>query len=494
MVAATAAKGNKAVAIVVAALRSFPVACTLGAALGVAAIVLSTTQALGVGLMMAALGIIVGVVGVLTAAVIRTFQVLTKHVARNNFGICTGLRTGSSSQPGFTEWLSAKLDDLASTSVDGPLTFGQLWTGSASSADVAPRQREVDLRLVTTCLSESQPFELPMTQGRYYFDADEWAQLFPGAVLQHMLANARKSEDSGENIRLANHKPPLTRMPLAHDLPVIVATRMSLSFPLLISAIPMWTVDRRTDRLVKVWFTDGGLCNNFPVQMFDAALPTRPTFAINLGRFGNDADQARDENENVRYAKDNRSGIAPRVAAIPHVGLGAIVGFAGQAFNAARNWSDVVQLDQPGYRDRIVEVLQTKEQGGMNLDMSGPTIDRLARRGEAAAAAMVDQFGSAHYRDSFTGWDNHRWIRYRATLAALPDWLTSFRRGTEALAMSLDKAPSLSMSAGEQTLAAVLTDRLVSVAEELDAADPEQVHGLTHSPRPPTVLRRVPEL
>ena len=38
-------------------------------------------------------------------------------------------------------------------------------------------------------------------------------------------------------------------------------------------------------QFVKEWFTDGGFCSNFPVHLFDAALATRPTFAINLGRF-----------------------------------------------------------------------------------------------------------------------------------------------------------------------------------------------------------------
>jgi spore coat polysaccharide biosynthesis protein SpsF (cytidylyltransferase family) len=48
---------------------------------------------------------------------------------------------------------------------------------------------------------------------------------------------------------------------LAGDLPVIVATRLSLSFPLLISAIPMATIDdsRRPEIAFQTqWFTDGG--------------------------------------------------------------------------------------------------------------------------------------------------------------------------------------------------------------------------------------------
>lgn len=63
--------------------------------------------------------------------------------------------------------------------------------------------------------------------------------------------------------------------PAPADLPVLVATRMSLSFPALIAAVP----------LAAAWFTDGGLCANLPVHFFDTALPRRPTFALNLGPF-----------------------------------------------------------------------------------------------------------------------------------------------------------------------------------------------------------------
>ncbi|HSB87987.1 MAG TPA: hypothetical protein VLD86_16860, partial [Ilumatobacteraceae bacterium] len=461
MLAATSANGSKTRALVWAVLRSFPIACLLGVAPGVAAIVLGARQSGGVGVVLVLLGVLAALIGLLVAVLLRAYLVLTRKVTANNFGICTGLRLADSTGPGFTDWLADKIDDLAG--VSRPLTFGQLWTGTDESKAVPPGERDIDLRMVTTCLSESQPFEMPSVQGRYFFDAKEWGLLFPEPVVAHLVAHHRAGEPE-EDARLAAHQPPLTRMPLPEDLPVIVATRMSLSFPLLISAIPMWTIDRRKDEFVKVWFTDGGLCNNFPVQLFDAALPTRPTFAINLGRFGLDSDEKDEEVHNVRFARDNRSGIAPRVSRIPSTGRKAITGFAGQAFNSARNWSDVSQLDQPGYRDRVFEVLQTKLQGGMNLDMQGGTIGRLAARGAAAGAAMVDQFTQPHYRDTFTGWDNHRWIRYRATLAAFPDWLASFKRGFEALNIAAPNTPSVDITNDAAALATTITDDLTALA------------------------------
>jgi hypothetical protein len=329
--------------------------------------------------------------------------------------------------------------------------------------------------------------------GRYFFDEAEWRQLFPKKVVDHLCAHPVPGEEA-ENQLLAAHQPPLTRMPAAEQLPVIVATRMSLSFPLLISAIPMWTIDRRSKQIVKVWFTDGGLCNNFPVQLFDSALPTRPTFAINLGRFAADADEKDDERANVRYARNNRSGIAPRLSVIPTTGRAAVTGFASQALNAARNWSDVAQLDQPGYRDRIVEVLQTKAQGGMNLNMPGPTIDRLAGRGSAAASAMIEQFNEPSYRETFTGWDNHRWIRYRAALAALPDWLASFSRGVAVLDIDPASTPSIDIDGPSAELAGTLARGVTDLAAAVAEATPAAVAGLVSDPRPVTVLRRVPQL
>ncbi len=171
-----------------------------------------------------------------------------------------------------------------------------------------------------------------------------------------------------------------------------------------------------------------------------------------------------------------------------------MAGFAGQAFNSARNWSDVAQLDQPGYRDRIVEVLQTTEQGGMNLDMQGATIDRLANRGAAAAAVMVEQFNQPKYRTKFTGWDNHRWIRYRATLASLPDWLTSFKRGAAVLAIDPHDTPGIDINRAAAELAQQITERLADLADVIAAAEPEVLEAMVADPRPKTVLRRVPHL
>ena len=77
-------------------------------------------------------------------------------------------------------------------------------------------------------------------------------------------------------------------LPAAPDLPILLGARMSLSFPILLSAVPLYAanVTRRNEQgkfeLERCWFSDGRLTSNFPIHFFDAPLPSRPTFGINL--------------------------------------------------------------------------------------------------------------------------------------------------------------------------------------------------------------------
>jgi hypothetical protein len=312
----------------------------------------------------------------------------------------------------------------------------------------------------------------------------------------------------------------LRRLPSGEHLPVIVATRMSLSFPLLISAVPLWVIDRRADSTKQTltalhqalpagaalpasglvfrqaWFTDGGFCSNFPVQMFDAAMPSRPTFAINLGRFSAGEEPAADERDNVRWAHTNSSGLLPSFSDLPTKGVAAVGGFASAALNTARNWSDNTQLDMPGYRDRIVRILQTKDEGGLNLFMDSTTLTRLATRGTAAGDVITEQFLERRYPPSqprSTGWDNHRWVRYRALLSTLPAWLDSYSQGMAVFDIDPNAPPSYQLSARGRELAAQVRAKLDELAAMLDSTD-DAVVDLTAAPRPLGVIRRVPQI
>ena len=75
---------------------------------------------------------------------------------------------------------------------------------------------------------------------------------------------------------------------------------------------------------------------------------------------------------------DNRQGIATRPTIIGTTG-----DFAHAILDTMQNWSDSMQAHVPGYRDRIVAVEHTKDEGGLNLDMDRCTILRLAARGHS---------------------------------------------------------------------------------------------------------------
>ncbi len=56
---------------------------------------------------------------------------------------------------------------------------------------------------------------------------------------------------------------------------------------MLLSAVPLYLLKPGRQGgiekdFLKCWFSDGGICSNFPIHFFDAPLPRWPTFGINL--------------------------------------------------------------------------------------------------------------------------------------------------------------------------------------------------------------------
>jgi hypothetical protein len=265
---------------------------------------------------------------------------------------------------------------------------------------------------------------------------------------------------------------PLRPLPDPGNLPVVVATRMSLSFPLLISAVPLWAIDwtrarnqqaeqawrewltthredwaklrgdeahreqveKPVERIAPTacWFSDGGIASNFPVHFFDAPLPRWPTFAINLGPFHPDHPWQPNESQNVWLPRDNRGGIAETWAPLDATpGLGSLVGFGHAIVESMRNWMDNTQVRVPGFRDRIAHVRLKPDEGGLNLNMPRARITALAERGRSAGAELARRFGPNPGSDTVLTWDNHRWVRYRSTMGLLEDFLNRFHKTYE---------------------------------------------------------------
>lgn len=325
-------------------------------------------------------------IGCVVASLIEAIVHAKNELPKNNFGISRG--------EVLTQWLEEKIRSVAN--IDRPLTFGDL------------AQRGVNLEMMTTNLTHGRPYRLPAKTKRFFFSPAEMRVLFPESVVQWLVDKGRKSPYGD-----------LYSLPAPDDLPVIVATRMSLSFPVLLSAVPLYAIDfgrRKQERVPeRCWFSDGGITSNFPVHFFDAPLPSRPTFAFNLAER---TPRYHKRLQQIYTPKTNRGGIlewwAP-IADLPSF-LTAIV-------NTMQNWRDNMLLRMPGQRDRIAHVLLRADEGGLNLTMDRDTIRRVAKRGRLAAATL-----RARYRDNPPAgvkltWRNHQWVRLRSFMFAAEEAL-----------------------------------------------------------------------
>ena len=417
---ATAGLGRRGlglVAVVPVALRHFWIGAFLGAAPGL--VLLAATLAAGgraavFGAIAAALVLIVGIVVGVVGQVLVTVR---DALPANGFGLCTGNSAGARATE-LTPWLHTWIQTAAGRTLrDPPLTFGDLW----GPGDSRPESPLIDLAIMTTNLTEGRPERLPWdaSEEPVYFDLDEMRRLLPHRVVRTMIDPSRRVPDPDGRV--------LYEMPPARDVPVLLATRMSLSFPILLSAVRLYR--KVGERYLPLWYSDGGVCSNFPVHFFDSPLPSRPTFAMNLAQFPPERREAprNDEPANIDPPVPNSETEEWRRRELATVGLGATAGFLGTIVDTARGWVDGSALTMPGYRDRIVTVYHTPEQGGMNLDMREEVIDRLTNRGLAAAEALIARFvGTTPIPHGATAWDEHRWVRFRTAAASLERWLRRF--------------------------------------------------------------------
>src|SRR6185436_5043132 len=146
---------------------------------------------------------------------------------RNGFGLCSGLSPEGSRTPALTPWLADLIDDLAGKD-DSPLTFGDL------------RARGIELQMMTTNVTHRRPHRMPWSSRELLFDPAELRRLFPERIVAWMETHPPPTgagRDGERTRRRLEALAPLRPLPAPDDLPVVVAARMSLSFPLLISAV-----------------------------------------------------------------------------------------------------------------------------------------------------------------------------------------------------------------------------------------------------------------
>lgn len=407
--------------------------------------VASTTGVVGALLMF--------VLGLMLLAIITIVRGLVVTLPRNGFGFSTGCKPDDRTLPGVTEWLSNEL--LASAGrapTDPPLTFGDLWSAGQSFATEDARLaflqscvrhselRSINLQMMTTALSHGQPYRLPFENRLFAFNETEFRTYFPASVVDHLIASARAQAERGEeptNDELvhqsdaaASAQNRMYPLPPAWDFPVVVCARLSLSFPVLFSMVPLHAIDYSTTGGPRktCWFIDGGLSSNFPITLFDSPLPRWPTFGIDLtDEHPQHKIDDSDPKTGVWMVEHNGAGLSEHWLSLGKNGL-SIGGYVGAILDTIRNWHDNVQMAVPGYRDRIVHVKLRSDEGGLNLSMDKTKVMKLAGRGKQAGVLLRSRFGDDGAVQAMN-WNNHRWLRFKSAVPLIRQRLLAIRQG-----------------------------------------------------------------
>jgi predicted acylesterase/phospholipase RssA len=391
---------GRARGIIGAAIKGYWRSSVIGVSLGIAIAVVAFAYGGGAGFV--TFGLLVALVGLVVAISLRLIKAVNIELVENGFGLCPGIRQPYASTEGFTDWLARLIDEAAGLPTDThrPLTFGDL---AAPPGGRPP----IQLAMMTTSLMERRPYTLPMNDRRFVFQKSEWAKIFPARVMKYL------TEECDSFIPLAGESGEYCYFPDHAKLPLIVGARMSLSFPGLITVVPLWRRDftladeAEQKKLQRCIFSDGGLSSNFPIHFFDRLLPNNPTFAISLDQH----DAKRNLNDNVWLPSTAFSG-----GELPIQPFDSFIGFLMRLIDSAKDWQDNLQSTLPGYRERIAHVALKSSEGGLNLAMDNATIQKLAQYGHRAGETLREDFDL----------DLHRWRRFLVAMARMEETLDEF--------------------------------------------------------------------
>jgi predicted acylesterase/phospholipase RssA len=408
---------RRILAILRSALQSYLPATLTGLALAVAAYGLSRSWTAAV------LALILAVPALVGFAIYRD---LTRTLVANNYGMCKGLTTQTGEGEALTSWLHELIQQAADLKDNEPLTFGHLWDAQGAPPGTPKSTgRSIDLRMLSTNLAHGRPYIFPHTEpmARLFFNPDELQAYLPALVMEwfnrHSLEYKPNAASPESDPTVAEAlKEGLREIPLPKNFPVLLAARMSLSFPLLFSAVPLWAIDYEQPKGKRTFhrcmFSDGGISSNFPVHLFDGLIPQWPTFGIDLEA------KLPDNDEMVFLPQRYLEGVADRWTRFDQKprAPSRMGGFLSSVANTMQNWNDNTLSRMTGVRDRVVRVRLAEEEGGMNLNMPADLIRRVADRGRNAAERIIEKFLPSG-PTGWDGWSSQRWIRLDAHLNAL---------------------------------------------------------------------------
>ncbi len=474
---------------------------------------------LGRGLVFAVLfGLIAALVGIAFRFVYQLLRVLDG----NSFGWCHGYdanaritaddvtQLDAKHVPPLFNWLEAFIAQTAGTPRAQPLTFGQLWSSPQPAwHNATPTERCIDFRMVTTCLTLGRPFELPFDPDAEFSQVEDRDTDFDGDTRRpsiYFRAEDLKDFFSDDVVRQMTDHGPITklgghdddnrvyhRFPAAERVPIVVATRMSMSFPVLFCALPLYALDPN-GCMQKLWFSDGGLSSNFPIHFFDSPLPCWPTFAIDLLP---GAPQGADLPPSTpgHYAPGAvvMESAAPPGTVNPWNTLGGggargnVLAFASSILDAARTWQDVTLGTLPGNASRIVGIRLSADEGGLNLNMPARVIAKMTQLGLGAGDVLLSTFVAGG--GDAPGWKDHRWLRYRAIMGAHTRWAQGYQDGYAPFAEAPWQTPYVTLisqrvPAAQLSGVVTATDQLVAVPidQEFYALEPQPIAVLPTRP------------
>jgi predicted acylesterase/phospholipase RssA len=430
-----------------------------------------------------------GLLSVLALVGFMIYRDLTRRVPANGFGLCRANSEPSDAPDAapdkMTGWLYGLYQRLAGKPMNAPLTFGDLW-----QAKRRDDEQGIRLSLMAVNLSLGRPVRITHDDDHhtleedeeYWFDAEEFARLFPRVVVDHMVAAAEAEPDARSGRYL--------RFPRMEKVPIIVGVRLSFALPILFSAVRLYKrdatrlpIERRARQAVPgtalepCWFVDGGVCTSLPIHLFDKPMPRWPTFAVNLRSLHPDARER--DGEPLRVWMDYEFAANPAHGLLrewwKRIDVDARPGdptgydpvppatqlrrLMGAMFATAIGWVDGSQLRLATCRDRVAHVCLEPRQGAFNVDTDASAIRKLAELGRTGGSKLVEHFG----RSGAIGWPAHRAVRYLAAmqLAArfIDDFGTGFRSGR-------------SVSAGERAIESALAKTgFVGPADRRDLSD-----------------------
>ncbi len=374
----------------------------------------------------------VGIAGILSAILwyvasvaCKLYSLINGAFSQNHFGLCPGTTQRADKQPALTEWMANTIQEVAGRASDArPLLAGDL------------KDHKIDIAAMTTDLSSGRPYQLPLKTNIHYFSKSEFEKIFPETIIKYLVGT-----QTPITVNTPSVPNDLYRLPSGDEMPVLLVARMSLSFPGLLQAVPLYRYDDELEKppedqsetagwkIRKCLFSDGGISSNFPIHIFDAFLPGRPTLGISL------AEYSEEHHDGVYVHLPDKAKTLSTALAV-RAPKGAL-GFLMSIVNTAKDWQDTLQSKLQGSAERIVEIRLVSKEGGMNLKMKRKDIQRLIKLGEQAGEKLVNDFN----------FDEHRWRRSMA-------FATVMERHLDQMHENYQKAPQ----SGGLNYAGILTD------------------------------------